>query len=92
MQALLQRLIPPPEQGGRQVHRDLKHLEPGQSKLRLEGEAPRGPLRRAPDCAEHDQKDDNDLEPQDLRRGHARPLETTGAISAAGTSQFNPKM
>ncbi len=39
---------PPPEEGGRLIDRPAEQSEPGMAELRLEGELPGCPFRRAP--------------------------------------------
>jgi hypothetical protein len=61
---------PPPEEGGRLVDRPTKKNKPRLSELRLEGELPCRPFRRAPNEAEDDSTDEKDLAPENLGRVH----------------------
>ena len=66
-------MVPPPEEGRRQVDRRAHQFEPGRPELRLEAEPPCGPLRRRPHGREHDREDDEDLTPEDLGCGQGLP-------------------
>ena len=66
-------VVPPPEEGRRQVDRRICNLEPGRAKLRLEAESPRRPLSGAPHRRQHDRKDGDDLAPKDLGGGQVGP-------------------
>src|SRR3546814_9616882 len=56
----------------RSVDGPAEQIEPWLAKLGLEAETPRGPLGRGPSCEEHDQKDRENLSPEDFRCRHAR--------------------
>jgi len=65
--------VPPPEEGGRQIDgHAVRDLEPRLTKLGLKAELPRRPLRRGPDRDEHDERDDDDLAPENLGCGQVR--------------------
>ena len=61
---------PPPEEGGRLIDRPPEQSEPGMAKLRLEGELPGRPFRRAPYEADDDSTDEKDLAPENFGRVH----------------------
>ena len=66
--------VPPPEEGRRRIDRQAGEIEPRRAELRLEVEPPRGPLRRALGCGEHDGEDGENLAPENLGRGQGRSL------------------
>ena len=66
-------VVPPPEEGERQIDRDTCDLEPRRPELRLKAEPPGSPLGREPHRREHDRKDDEDLAPEDFGGGHLVP-------------------
>ena len=61
---------PPPEEGGRIIDRQARQLEPWCSKLRLEAEAERRPLRRCPHHHQNDGEDGTNLPPKDSASAH----------------------
>ena len=63
---------PPPEEGRRIIDRQAGQLEPWRSKLRLEAEAKRSPLRRCPHHHQNDGEDDRDLAPKDSSSAQCR--------------------
>src|ERR1700682_6303441 len=66
--------VPPPEERRWKIDRNSRcQLEPRMSKLRLVTELPGHPLRGRPHRGEHDRKDDDDLPPENLGRGHDGP-------------------
>src|SRR6267378_1339692 len=66
--------VPPPEERRWKIDRNSGYqLEPWPSKLRLVTELPGHPLRGRPHRGEHDHKDDDDLAPENLGRGHDGP-------------------
>jgi len=74
--------IPPPIKDRRPINRNTHQFEPGWTKLRLIAEPPCRPLGRAPGCGQHDQKNDENLTPEDTGGGHdgLRLPEETGLI------------
>src|SRR5579872_955613 len=74
---------PPPEEGGRLVHRPAEQHEPGVAELRLKGELPGGPFRRGPDEAEDDRTDKKDLAPENLGRVHGETRSAASREAAA---------
>src|SRR5574337_572371 len=61
---------PPPEEGWGLIDRPPEQGEPGVAKLRLEGELPGCPFRRAPYEADDDSTDEKDLAPENFGRVH----------------------
>src|SRR5271166_4087884 len=61
---------PPPEEGRRLIDWPTEEFKPWATKLGLECETPRDPLRRSPEEGEHDGADGEDLPPEDLGRVH----------------------
>ncbi len=71
-------LEPPDEESKRLIDRPAPDHEPGGPELRLVGETPGRPLGRRPNKGEHDDRDKEQLPPENLGRGHrprsARPV------------------
>src|SRR5262245_35721455 len=63
---------PPDEEGKWLVDRPAQYDEPGRTELRLVSQAPGSPLGRCPEETEHDDRDEEQLTPEDTRRGHGR--------------------
>src|SRR5262249_41859027 len=63
---------PPDEEGKWLIDRPAQHDEPGRTELRLVSQTPGGPLRRSPEKTEHDNRNEEQLTPEDTRRGHGR--------------------
>src|SRR3546814_6190508 len=81
--------IPPGEKRPRIVDGPAEQIEPWLAKLGLEAETPRGTLGRGPSCEAHDQKDRENLSPEDFRIRHARAPQTIaqGKRSQCGVLQ-----
>ncbi len=59
------KLEPPDEEGKWLIDRPAANHEPGGTELRLVSQTPGGPLRRSPEEAEHDDRDEEQLPPKD---------------------------
>jgi hypothetical protein len=55
-------------------HRPAPNVKPGWPELRLEGETPSRPLGRAPEKCEHDDRDKEQLPPENFGRGHSEHM------------------
>src|SRR5258705_11394565 len=78
-------LEPPDEEGKWLIDRPAANHEPAGTELRLVSQTPGGPLRRSPEEAEHDDRDEEQLPPKDACCSHGQRQCTTPSARATAS-------